>query len=104
LKPKIRQKLTLELFNTFNKNFHYMFDDDDFGFGAGKEFICDFMSNLYSRIYLPTEDEYDAVIQYGETFPELYMIQEGIVLVSLKGIGKENNFFVLPTNSYFGDF
>ena len=81
-----------------------MFDDDDFGFGAGKEFICDFMSNLYSRIYLPTEDEYDAVIQYGETFPELYMIQEGIVLVSLKGIGKENNFLVLQTNSYFGDF
>jgi len=81
-----------------------MFDDDDFGFEAGKEFICDFMSNLYSRIYLPTDDENDAVIQYGETFPELYMIQEGIVLVSLKGIGKENDFMVLPTHSYFGDY
>lgn len=81
-----------------------MFDDDDFGFEAGKEFICDFMSNLYSRIYLPTDDENDAVIQYGETFPELYMIQEGIVILSLKGIGKENDFMVLPTHSYFGDY
>lgn len=62
LKPKIRQKLTMELFKSFCTNFNYMFDDDDFGFDAGKEFMCDFLSNLYSRIYLPTNDANDVVI------------------------------------------
>jgi hypothetical protein len=32
------------------------------------------------------------------------MIQEGIVVLSLKGIGPENDFFILPTYTYFGDF
>ena len=32
----------------------------------------------------------------------MYMIQEGIVVLSLKGIGQENYFFILPTYSYFG--
>ena len=100
LKPKIRYRLVKELFNNFYKNFEYMFDDDDYGFEAGREFICDFLSNLYSRIYLPGNE----IIQYGDTFPEMYMIQEGIVVLSLKGIGAENDFFILPTYSYFGDF
>ena len=77
-----------------------MFDDDEYGFEAGREFCCDFLSNLYSRIYLPGND----IIQYGEDFPELYMIQEGIVILSLKGIGPDNEFFILPTYSYFGDY
>ena len=34
----------------------------------------------------------------------MYMIQEGIVVLSLKGIGQENDFFILPTYTYFGDF
>lgn len=77
-----------------------MFDDDEYGFDGGREFICDFLSNLYSRIYLPGND----IIQYGDDFPELYMIQEGIVILSLKGIGPDNEFFILPTYSYFGDY
>jgi hypothetical protein len=32
------------------------------------------------------------------------MIQEGIVILSLKGIGPDNEFFILPTYSYFGDY
>jgi len=100
LKPKIRYKLVKELFNGFYKNFEYMFDDDEYGFDGGREFICDFLSNLYSRIYLPGND----IIQYGDDFPELYMIQEGIVILSLKGIGPDNEFFILPTYSYFGDY
>jgi hypothetical protein len=75
-----------------------MFDDDDFE--AGNEFICDFISNLYSRIYLPGNE----IIEYGDTFPELFMIQNGIVKLSLKGIGSENEFFILPTYTYFGDY
>ena len=70
LKPKMRYRLVKELFNNFSKNFEFMFDDDDYGFEAGREFICDFLSNLYSRIYLPGNE----IIQYGDTFPEMYMI------------------------------
>jgi hypothetical protein len=32
------------------------------------------------------------------------MIQNGIVMLSLKGIGSENEFFILPTYTYFGDY
>jgi hypothetical protein len=77
-----------------------MFDDDDFGWSAGQEFICDFVSNLYSRIFLPGNE----IIVSGESFPELYMIYEGMVNISLSGFGAENQFFILPTNSYFGDY
>lgn len=98
LKPKIRHKLIFELFKSFKEHFDYMFDDDDFE--AGNEFICDFISNLYSRIYLPGNE----IIEYGDTFPELFMIQDGIVKLSLKGIGSENEFFILPTYTYFGDY
>jgi len=49
----MRYRLVKELFNNFSRNFEFMFDDDDYGFEAGREFICDFLSNLYSRIYLP---------------------------------------------------
>lgn len=56
LKPKIRFKLVETLFSGFIENFDYMFNDHQFGFEGGREFICDFLSNLYSRIYLPGED------------------------------------------------
>ena len=77
-----------------------MFEDDEFGFEAGNEFICDFISHMYSRIYLPGNE----IIEYGDSFPELFMIQDGIVKLSLKGIGSENEFFILPTYTYFGDY
>ena len=100
MKPKIRFELVKTLFSQFKSNFDYMFNDTQFGFEGGSEFICDFLSNLYSRIYLPGEE----IIQYGESVAELYMIQEGIVILSLKGVGVENEFFLLPTYSYFGCF
>jgi len=100
LKPKIRHKLINELFKKFKKDFEYMFEDDEFGFEAGNEFICDFISHMYSRIYLPGNE----IIEYGDSFPELFMIQDGIVKLSLKGIGSENEFFILPTYTYFGDY
>ena len=76
-----------------------MFEDEEFD--AGQEFISDFLSNLYCRIYIPSTE----IIKYGETFPELYLIYKGIVICSLKGVlNKENEFLVLPTYSFFGDF
>lgn len=75
-----------------------MFEDEEFD--AGQEFISDFLSNLYCRIYIPSTE----IIKYGETFPELYLIYKGIVVLSLKGVSKESEFLVLPTYSYFGDF
>ena len=100
LKPKLRHKLIKELFKKFQNDFDYMFEDDEFGFEAGNEFICDFISQMYSRIYLPGNE----IIEYGDSFPELFMIQDGIVKLSLKGIGSENEFFILPTFTYFGDY
>ncbi len=75
-----------------------MFEDDEFY--AGQEFISDMLSNLYCRIFIPQSP----IIKYGETFPELYLIYKGIVVLSLKGVSKENDFFALPTYSYFGDY
>lgn len=75
-----------------------MFEDDDFE--AGREFISDFLSNLYCRIYIPKSE----IIKYGESVPELYLIYKGVVMLSLKGVSKENEFFMLPTYSFFGDY
>ena len=75
-----------------------MFEDDEFE--AGKEFISDFLSHLYCRIYIPRSE----IVKHGETFPELYLIYKGIVVLSLKGVSKENEFFVLLTFSFFGDY
>ena len=62
LKPRIRHKMVKELFSQFQENFNYMFEDDDFGFEAGKEFISDFLSNLYSRQFIPDK----AIIMPGD--------------------------------------
>lgn len=75
-----------------------MFDDQEFE--AGQEFISDFISSLYCRIYIPKSE----IIKHGETFPELYMIHKGVVIVQLKGVSKESIIMKLPTNSYFGDY
>jgi hypothetical protein len=70
---------------------------------------------MYSRLYLPEND----IIQYGDEFSELVMIQDGVVTISLNldqkrdttygayGDKKESSqfeFFVLPTYSFFGDY
>lgn len=75
-----------------------MFEDD--GFEAGQEFISDFLSNLYCRIYLPRSE----IIKKGESFSELYLIYKGVVVVTLNSKSKENILMRLPTNSYFGDY
>ena len=65
------------LFGNFVTNFFYLFNDQDFE--GGCEFQSDFLSNMYSRLYLPEND----IIQYGEEFSELVMIQDGVVTISL---------------------
>ena len=46
-------------------------------FEAGCEFKNDFLSNIYSRLYLPKND----IINFGDNFSELIMIQQGVVNV-----------------------
>ena len=55
-----------------------MFNDNDFE--GGCEFTSDFCSNIYSRLYLPSSN----IIEYGDNFQELIMVQEGVVTVSTR--------------------
>jgi hypothetical protein len=50
-----------------------MFYDDYFE--AGVEFKNDFISNIYSRLYLPKND----IVCSGDNFCELMMIEQGLV-------------------------
>lgn len=77
-----------------------MFSSDDEEFISGQEFLTDFIANMYCRIYIPKSE----IIRFGETFPELYMIHKGIVIVQVKGLSKEGIIVRLPSNSYFGDY
>jgi len=91
------------LFSEFVKNFFYLFNDSEFE--AGCEFTSNFLSNIYSRLYLPE----NTIVDYGEGFSEFIMIQEGVVSLQMR-LGQANDeksvqeFFVLPTFSYFGDY
>ena len=80
-----------------------MFNDVDFEGGA--EFTSDFCSNIYSRLYLPGT----CIVDFGDNFSELVMIQEGVTTVSTRitnqdGVTQVFEFFLLPTFSYFGDY
>jgi hypothetical protein len=55
-----------------------MFNDPDFE--SGQEFTSDFLSNIYSRLYLPD----NSIVDYGDSFSEIIMIQDGIVNLSLR--------------------
>lgn len=101
LKPRVRHRLNSALFGNFVTNFFYLFNAEEFE--GGCEFQSDFLSNVYSRLYLPG----NPLIDYGDTFSELIMIQDGVVGVSLtlgKGDYSKFEFFILPTYSYFGDY
>lgn len=102
LKPRIRHRLVQILFSPFTVNFSYMFKDDFFESGA--EFKNDFLTNIYSRLYLPRND----IINIGDSFSELFMIQQGCVNLFVKykddAIDHDYQFFTLPTFSYFGDY
>ena len=80
-----------------------MFNDVEFE--AGCEFTSNFLSNIYSSLYLPQ----DEIVSYGEHFHELMLIYEGVVSLQLRNVDpsdpqKEFEFFILPTYSYFGDY
>ena len=104
LKPRIRHRLINALFGSFIQNFFYMFNDNEFE--GGCEFTSDFCSNIYSRLYLPSS----CIIDIGDNFPELIMVQEGVVTVSTRVTKPDTEerqlfeFFILPTFSYFGDY
>ena len=90
LKPKLKYKLIDELFGNFKNNFNYMFGDEEFE--AGQEFVSDFLSHLYCRIYIPKTE----IIKKGETFPELYLIHRGYVKVHYRGTSRESIILKLP--------
>lgn len=89
------------MFQNFVTKFFYLFNDAEFE--AGCEFTSYFISNIYSRLYLPE----NMIIDQGESFSEFIMIQEGVVSLQLR-LGpdprSEQEFFILPTYSYFGDY
>jgi hypothetical protein len=68
LKPRIKHRLIQSLFAPFISNFYYLFKDAVFE--AGCEFKNDFLSNIYSRLYLPKNE----IINFGDNFSELIMI------------------------------
>jgi hypothetical protein len=65
------------LFGNFITNFFYLFNDSEFE--GGCEFTCDFLSNIYSRLYLPENE----IVCIGENFSEMIMIQESVVSLML---------------------
>jgi len=78
-----------------------MFNDSEFE--AGCEFTSNFLCNIYSKLYLPDNE----IVAYGDTFEEMVMIQSGIVYLNLRLSNdpiNEQEFFILPTYSYFGDY
>ena len=78
LKPRIRHRLVNALFSSFVSNFFYLFNDAEFE--AGCEFTSNFLSNIYSRLYLPG----NTIVNHGEHFSEFVMIQEGVVSLQMR--------------------
>ena len=66
------------LFSSFVSNFFYLFNDAEFE--AGCEFTSNFLSNIYSRLYLPE----NMIVDQGESFQQFFMIQEGVVSLQMR--------------------
>jgi|TARA_B110000305_G_C18832085_1_gene356204 hypothetical protein len=62
------------------------------------------LSNIFSKLYLPE----NIILDKGERFNDLFMIQEGNVGLSMRLDPNDSQslqeFFILPTYSYFGDY
>ena len=97
LKPSLRFRVVEEVFEEFRDRFAYCFGDAD-GFRASKEFVSYFVCSLYCRIYVPNQ----VIVRRGDKFPELYLIETGHVVLSLRR-KQEHEFFRLPALTYFGD-
>ena len=78
MKPRLRHRLINGLFGNFITNFFYFFNDTEFE--AGCEFTSEFLSNISPRLYLPD----NIIVNYGESFNEMFMIQESCVSLSLR--------------------
>ena len=98
MKPRLRYRLVNALFSNFISNFFYMFNDSEFE--ASSEFTMNFVSNIYSQLYLPE----NMIIEKGDEFESLIMIQESIVSLLMTIENQQLEFFILPTYSYFGDY
>lgn len=77
-KPRIRHRLINTLMANFISNFFYLFNDRDFE--AGVEFTCEFVTSLRPQIFLPD----NIIVEYGDTFEDLFLIQESCVSLSLR--------------------
>jgi hypothetical protein len=77
-----------DVFSEFMVFFNVLFTDkdkigrNDGGFASltSKEFISYFICNLYCRIYVPNQ----IIVRKGERFAEVYMIESGTVMISLR--------------------
>lgn len=79
------------MFHDFKDRFNYFFIDDQTNFKASKEFISYFICNLYCRIYVPNQ----IIIRKNDRFAELYLIETGYVMMSLKNKW-QHEYFKLP--------
>lgn len=89
LKPTLRFRLVEDVFYEFIMFFKILFSDseklqknprfDGLSLNS-KEFVSYFICNLYCRIYVPNQ----IIVRKGERFAEMYMIQSGTVMLSLK--------------------
>jgi hypothetical protein len=69
-----------DVFHEFKHRFNYFFLDNDASFKASKEFVSYFICNLYCRIYVPNQ----IIMRKGDRFAEMYLIEGGHVMMSLK--------------------
>lgn len=98
-KPSLRYRIIEDVFEEFKDRFNYCFIDPDVGFKGSKEFISYFITNLYCRIFLPNQ----LIVRRLDKFPEMYLIETGNVVVSLKNKG-QHEFMRMPTLTYLGDY
>ena len=71
LKPGLRSNLIREVFSNFLGEFRHIFKHENQV--TGKEFVSYFVSAIYCRIYIANQ----TIINRGENFSELFMIQNG---------------------------
>lgn len=100
LKPTLRYNVVYEVFEEFIDHFYpALFKDLDVDYKVSKEFISYYICNLYCRVYVPGQ----VIAKKGDKFSEMYMIEHGGIVLSLRAKWQDE-YFQLPPFTYFGDY
>lgn len=98
LKPRQINNLVVSLFSKHYLNFRDFFYNKHPKFESSDGFISRFLVHLECQIFLPGMN----IVDRGEEFDALYLIEEGIVAVTLHKYGQPIAY--LPRFSFFGDY